>query len=115
MKVSFEEMVYEFKRVLCKMGLEEKDCEELAFIFAENSLAGVPSHGLNRFPVFISYLERKIILPVKATCEASFGAVERWDGHMGIGPLNARYAMKRACQLAGKYGIGLVALGNNNH
>lgn len=29
--------------------------------------------------------------------------------------MNARLAMKRACELAQEYGVGLVALGNNNH
>ena len=43
------------------------------------------------------------------------GAIERWDGHRGFGPLNAWRAMKRACALAKEYGVGVVALGNNNH
>ena len=43
------------------------------------------------------------------------GAIERWDGHRGFGPLNAKLAMDRACELAKEYGVGVVALGNNNH
>ena len=43
------------------------------------------------------------------------GAIERWDGHRGFGPLNAWRAMERACALAKEYGVGVVALGNNNH
>jgi 3-dehydro-L-gulonate 2-dehydrogenase len=43
------------------------------------------------------------------------GAIERWDGHRGFGPLNAKRAMDRAIELAKQYGIGMVALGNNNH
>ena len=46
---------------------------------------------------------------------ASFGAMERWDGQRGFGPLNARHAMARAVELAHQFGIGMVALGNNNH
>ena len=45
----------------------------------------------------------------------SMGAFERWDGHRGFGPLNAKQAMDRAVELAKQYGIGIVALGNNNH
>ena len=41
--------------------------------------------------------------------------MERWDGHRGFGPLNAKRAMDRAVELAKQNGIGLVALGNNNH
>lgn len=36
----------------------------------------------------------------KATCEMQMGAIERWDGHRGFGPLNAKKAMDRACELA---------------
>ena len=37
------------------------------------------------------------------------------DGQRGVGPLNARHAMARAVELAHQFGIGMVALGNNNH
>ena len=52
---------------------------------------------------------------IKATCELQLEAYERWNGHRGFGPLNARQAMERACELAKQYGIGMVALANNNH
>ena len=32
------------------------------------------------------------------------GAIERWDGHRGFGPLNAKRAMDRACELAKENG-----------
>ena len=116
MRVSYEEMVAQFKRVLAARGFDEKSAEDAAIIFAQNSLAGVFSHGLNRFPRLVEYLEKGEIDPnAKATCELSMGAFERWNGHRGFGPLNAKMAMDRACELAKEYGIGLVALGNNNH
>ena len=58
MRVAYETMVKEFKRVLMKRGFSEKGAEDAATIFAQNSLAGVYSHGLNRFPRFVSYLEK---------------------------------------------------------
>lgn len=116
MRVAYEKMKAEFARVLEKKGFSASDAEDAAVIFAQNSLAGVFSHGLNRFPRVVSYLEKGEIDPnAKAECVAAFGAMERWDGHRGFGPLNAKKAMDRACTLAGEYGIGLVALGNNNH
>ena len=116
MRVTYQVMVDEFARVLKSRGFEETDATSAAAIFAQNSLAGVHSHGLNRFPRTVSYLDKGEIDPAaKATRVASFGAVERWDGRRGFGPLNAKKAMDRACELAKEYGIGLVALGNNNH
>ena len=116
MRVQYDVMVQEFARVLEKKGFRREDAESAAVIFAQNSLAGVFSHGLNRFPRVVSYLEKGEIDPdARATCEMSMGAIERWDGHRGFGPLNAKRAMDRACELAKEYGIGCVALGNNNH
>lgn len=116
MRVKYEEMVNEFKRVLEKYGFDGKRAEEAAEIFAQNSLAGVYSHGLNRFPRVVEYLKKGEIDPnIQAECTFRFGAFERWDGHRGFGPLNARQAMKRAVELAKESGIGIVALGNNNY
>lgn len=116
MKVKYEDMVKEFKRALFKNGFDEKDAEAAAEIFAQNSMAGVFSHGLNRFPRVIEYLQKGLIDPsVTAECENRMGAFERWNGNRGFGPLNAKKAMDRAVELAKESGIGLVALGNNNH
>lgn len=116
LRIKYDDMLQEFKRVLLKKGFDEKSAEDAAFIFTQNSLAGVPSHGLNRFPRVVDYLDKGEIKPENvATCEMSLGVMERWDGHRGMGPLNAKRAMDRAIELAKQYGIGLVALGNNNH
>ena len=116
LRVKYDDMVKEFKRVLISRGFSEKNAADAATVFAQNSLDGIYSHGLNRFPRVVEYLDKGEIDPeVVASCEISLGAIERWDGHRGFGPLNAKQAMDRACELAKQYGIGLVALGNNNH
>ena len=116
MRIAYETMLAEFERVLTKYGFSPKRAHEAAEIFAQNSLAGVFSHGLNRFPRVVEYLRKGEIDPVsEAECIASFGAMERWDGKRGFGPLNAKHAMDRAIELAHQFGIGMVALGNNNH
>ena len=98
MRVAYEEMAREFARVLEKKGFAAQDAADAADIFAQNSLAGVYSHGLNRFPRIVRYLDKGEIDPrARATCELRAGVLERWDGHRGFGPLNARRAMERAC------------------
>ena len=70
MRVKYEDMVNEFKRVLAKYGFTEENAADAAGIFAQNSLAGVYSHGLNRFPRVIEYLKKGEIDPqVTAGCE----------------------------------------------
>ena len=115
-RVAYEEMVAQFTRVLEKHGFTPSDAKDAAVIFAQNSLSGVYSHGLNRFPRVVSYLEKGEIDPLaRAECISRMGSMERWDGHRGFGPLNAQRAMERACTLAKENGVGIVALGNNNH
>lgn len=116
LRVSYQEMRNVFQTILAKYGFSEERAAAAAEIFAGNSLCGVYSHGLNRFPRVINYLERGLIDPgITATVEIRAGAFERWNGNRGFGPLNAKLAMDRACDLASQYGIGIVALGNNNH
>lgn len=101
MRVAYETMLAEFERVLKKYGFSVDRAHDAAEIFAQNSLAGVFSHGLNRFPVVVDYLKKGGIDPAaEAECVASFGAMERWDGHRGFGPLNAKRVMDRAVELA---------------
>lgn len=116
MRVKYEVMVKEFERVLSKYGFDAENAKAAAEIFAQNSLAGVFSHGLNRFPRVVEYLQKGEIDPkVQPSCEMSMGAFERWNGHRGFGPLNAKKAMDRAVELAKQFGIGIVAIGDTNH
>ena len=116
MRVPYQTMLQQFDRVLQKYGFTPDRAAEAAEIFAQNSLSGVYSHGLNRFPRVVELLQQGEIDPAaEAECVMAFGSMERWDGHRGFGPLNAKKAMDRAVQLAKQYGIGMVALGNNNH
>ena len=99
-----------------KYGFDEKRAEESAKNFADSSLDGVYSHGYQRFPRVIDYIQKGYI-DVNAVPEKiiGFGAVERWDGHLGMGNLNAKMAMQRAVELAAQLGIGMVAMSNTNH
>ena len=115
-RIAYEEMKRQFARVLESRGFSAEDARSAGEIFAQNSLAGVYSHGLNRFPRVVEYLDKGEIDPnARATCVMRMGAMERWNGHRGFGPLNARKAMARAVELAKSFGVGVVALGNNNH
>lgn len=114
--IKYEDMVKEFQRILSSRGFDEQSSADAATVFARNSLDGVYSHGVNRFPRVVEYLDKGEIDPAnQPECLMSFCTMERWDGKRGFGPLNANRAMDRACELAAEYGVGIVALGNNNH
>lgn len=116
LRISFEQMKQTFNHILLAEGMAPDRAGTCARIFAENSLDGVYSHGLNRFPLFIKYIRNGYVqINGKPTLTATFGAWEQWNGNLGPGPLNALAATKQAMQLARQYGMGCVALHHTNH
>jgi len=85
-------------------------------VFTSNSVDGVYSHGVNRFPKFIGMVKAGIVIPAgEAICKTKAGNIEQWDGQQGAGIVNALKATDRAVELAKLSGIGCVALGRTNH
>ena len=116
MRIPYEKLYDTMLGILLSREVAEDDAELLARIIADNSLDGVYTHGTNRFVRMVHNIEDGVVdKDAKATLTSSFGSMECWNGHFGIGPINAWRAMERACELAHANGIGLVALGYNNH
>jgi 3-dehydro-L-gulonate 2-dehydrogenase len=106
----------EFFRALLKVGFTEDKAKTIAQVFTENSIDGVYTHGVNRFPRFILYVKEKVVdVNAEPELKHSAGALEQWNGNLGAGILNALKATDRAMELANQYGIGCVALANTNH
>lgn len=115
-RIPFEVLEAEFARVLQKKGCNAADAALSARLMAETSCDGVYSHGVNRFPRVVSYIDKGYIrLDAKPVMTASFGALEQWNGNLGLGNVNAKLAMDRAIALARTHGIGCVGMGNTNH
>lgn len=115
-RISYSEMKSEFKRILMKQNFSEEKAEKCADIFTINSLEGIYSHGVYRFPRFVSYLQKGYVQPdAEPEIVHSAGALEQWKGNLGPGPLNAEICANRAMEIAAKNGIGCVAIGNTNH
>ena len=116
MRIPFEELRITLKGILEKHGMDGEDADLSSFLFASSSADGVHTHGLNRFPSYISLIDRGLIdVRRKAVFESRFGAIERWDGQRGPGDINAWRAMRRAVELSRENGVGIVALRNTNH
>jgi len=114
--VSEKEMHQRFNSILVKAGFAEDKAEQLATAFTQNSLDGIYTHGVNRFPRFIEYTKNGY---VKKDAELSLrsknNGIEQWDGNLGPGILNAMTATNQSMKLADEFGIGCVALSNTNH
>jgi 3-dehydro-L-gulonate 2-dehydrogenase len=109
-------MKSEFMRILTSIGFSEPRAEKCAEIFTMNSVDGVNSHGINRFPRFVKNTMDGYVKPEAVpSLSQQVGSLEQWNGNLGPGPLNASFATDRAMELALKNGIGMVSLANTNH
>lgn len=116
MRVSYDTMYQEFVRVLLKRGFTKEKAELSAKLYADASRDGVYTHGLNRFPKFMTSIDKGCVnIQAEPVLKESFGFFERYDGQQGPGNLNAYACMKRTIELAKKHTIGCVALSNTNH
>lgn len=116
LRISYQTMIDTFREILLEYAFTEERAELCAILFAKASLDGVASHGLNRFPFFLKYIQEGYIdVNAKPKRTDAFGSFERWDGNLGPGNLNAHHCMNRAIILAKEHGIGCLALKNTNH
>ena len=114
--VPFNKMQEVLYRLFLKYSFTDDKAKLLAKTYSETTLDGVNSHGINRVPLFIEYIEKGVInVDAEAEKSETFGSIERWDGHSGPGIINAIKSTDRAVALAKENGMGLVALRNNNH
>ena len=114
--VSPKEMQERFTVILDELGFTKERSHAIAEIFTNNSIDGIYTHGVNRFPRFVEYVQLGFVKPdVVPVLRHKLGAMEQWDGQQGVGVLNAIHATETAMELARQNGIGCVALANTNH
>ena len=111
LRVPYADLDHALYRSMLHLGLHGERAALCARLFAETTRDGVYTHGLNRFPRFVEMVANgSIDLAAEPTRVAGAAAIERWDGHLGPGNLNAHAAMQRAIALAREHGLGGVAL-----
>ena len=116
MRISSEQMESVLYKLFVNYTFTDEKAKLLAKVYTESTLVGVNSHGINRLPLFIEYVKNGAVkIDAEAEKIATFGSIERWDGNYGPGIINATKCTNRAIALAKQYGMGLVALRNNNH
>ena len=114
--IPFVELKSTLQNILMKNGFPLTQAKTCAEVFATNSLEGVYSHGVNRFPKFLEYVKTGyVVADSQAVKVHSVGSIEQWDGQSGPGPVNAYIAVDRTMELARQYGMGCVAMANTNH
>ncbi len=116
MRLTFDEIQKEIKRVFMKYGMSEEKADTCARIHTESTYDGIYSHGTNRVARFVDYIQKGYVdINANPTIEKEFGAMKVFNGNMGPGILNALKGVDEGIELAKKYGIGFVGLKNTTH
>src|SRR4051812_7807980 len=111
MKVSYIDLKNQFKRILLSLSFNDEKAELCAGIFAGNSLDGVYSHGVNRFPVFVNYVKQGLIdINAEPRRIENNGLIQVWDGQLAPGMYIATKAMESAISIAKSNGMGCVVV-----
>ncbi|MGE0018721.1 MAG: 3-dehydro-L-gulonate 2-dehydrogenase [Draconibacterium sp.] len=115
-RIAFDEMKDTVKRAFILAGMPEAKANVCAQIHTESSRDGVYSHGLNRVERFVDYIGKGWVnVNAEPTLENNLGSLEIYNGNLGPGILNARFAMNRATEIAENNGLGMVSLNNTTH
>ena len=115
-RIGYHELNTAFYDILCRLGFTNEKAKVCATVFANNSLDGVYTHGVNRFSRFVQNVKDGVVIAANEPFKiGGTNALEQWDGQLGPGPLNAITCTDRAIELARQHGIGCVALANTNH
>ena len=116
LRIPYPELLDVFNRATLALGLTPARAQLSARLFAETTRDGVNSHGINRFPRYAAgFTNGSIDVHAEPKLVAAFGGLERWDGQIGPGNLNAHVCILRTIELARQHGLGCVALANTNH
>lgn len=102
--------------VLLRLGLPENDAAVVSEAIVRADLRGIETHGVVRLPMYVDRLVAGGIdpnAPMEWVAERKATAV--LDAHGGLGHLAAYRAMGRAIDLAGRFGIGTVAVRRSGH
>lgn len=116
LRIPYETMKETVYQAMINLGLSEEKAGICAEIHTQSSRDGVESHGLNRVPRFAEYVQKGWInIAGEPELKMHRGAVENYDGNLGIGITNAIFCADRAVELAKEHGIGCVTLRNTTH
>ena len=97
MQITSQQMQDVLYKLFLKYKFTKEKAQLLAQTYTESTLAGVNSHGINRVPLFLEYVENgSVKINAEAEKVESFGSIERWDGNYGPGIINATKCAKRA-------------------
>ena len=108
-RVPYDKLKQDVKQIFLNLGLTEEKAEICTAVHIQSSADGVESHGLNRIPRFVEYVQKGWVnIKGEPQLAGAKGAVENYDGQLGIGITNALFCADRAVELAKNMGLAVL-------
>jgi LDH2 family malate/lactate/ureidoglycolate dehydrogenase len=116
LRVPYEVLCAEVKRVLCNAGVLAEQADVEARIMAEADLLEVPSHGVRMLPGLLSALmEARATKTPHFSLARELGAICVLDCDNGPGRYASAQAMDAAIERARNFGVGVCLAKNTTH
>jgi len=99
-----------------QLGVPGDDAQIVADVLIDANLHGIPSHGVQRVPIFMQRVRAGLAggtEHISITVES--GPLCRMDAGQALGPAASVKAVDHALALARRFGMGLVAIGGSTH
>ena len=114
--VSLAELDRFCRAALTAIGADAATADAATRAMLHATRLGVDSHGVRLLPHYLTALEGgRLNRTPQVRTVGGLGAVEVLDADHAQGALGAYRGMDRAVDLAGRFGIGAVAVRNNSH
>jgi LDH2 family malate/lactate/ureidoglycolate dehydrogenase len=102
-------------QILLAGGVDPSQAESVRDNLVWCDMAGRRNHGIERLPILLERVARGgIAAPCTPRFERLGPALANLDAGNGFGQHAGRLAVDRACDLATKYGVGIVGVHNSN-
>ncbi|WP_195276911.1 Ldh family oxidoreductase [Anaerotruncus rubiinfantis] len=101
--------------ILVRVGMSKADADVMAYILVETDLMGVDTHGILKFPMYVSRAQKGGDNPkAKLRVLKDTPTTALCDGEGGYGQVMGWRAMELAVEKANQTGVGFVSVGNSN-
>lgn len=114
--IGYDELRGRVAGIFAGHGLPKPDAERIAECLIEADLRGVPSHGVNRIPIYTRRLRMGLVNPRPSLrLDAPTPVIARLDGDNGMGFVVGTRGMQAAIERAATYGVGFIFAMHSNH
>jgi len=116
MKIAYQDLYDASVKILKACGESDENAAIAAKSMCRADARGITTHGSYLLtPIWNRAKAGQLTLPTRATLEMDNGATAIVDGGDGLGAVAGDFAIRKAIEKAGQYGVSVVLIKNTNN